>query len=356
MNPTRGLAHVAVTATHPAVDPTVSVLLPFRDAAPTLAEALDSLLAQEGPRFEVLAVDDGSADGGSAIVESRAARDPRVVGLRTEEGRRGIVAALVLAASRARGVLLGRMDADDVCLPGRLARQVELLGEDARLGAVGTRVEAFGSGEGEVGEGLRRYVEWQNGLVTPEEHARDIFVESPLCHPSTLIRREAFEAVGGYRDTGWWEDYDLWLRLWSAGWRLAKVPEVLLRWRHSTGRMTRVHPRAAPERIRELKAAFLAPWLAGRGLPVTIWGAGPTGRRLARALEPHGVHAARFVDIDPLKVGREARGAPIASPESLEPGRELIVVAVGTRGARALIRTHLLRAGFEESSDFVCAA
>src|SRR5690606_33474408 len=110
-----------------AVDPIVSVLLPFRDAAPTLAEALDSVLAQEGPRLEVLAVDDGSTDSGREIVESRAARDPRVVPLRTVEARRGIVAALSLAASRARGALLGRMDADDVCLPGRLARQVELL-------------------------------------------------------------------------------------------------------------------------------------------------------------------------------------------------------------------------------------
>ena len=97
-------------------------------------------------------------------------------------GGAGVARALEAARAAARSPLLARMDADDVCSPDRLARQVEALAADERLAVVGTRVEAFP----EPGEGLRRYVAWQNSLVTPEEHAASLFVESPLCHPSVL--------------------------------------------------------------------------------------------------------------------------------------------------------------------------
>ena len=87
-----------------------------------------------------------------------------------------------------------------------------------------------------------------------------------------------------------------------------------------------------------------------------MWGAGPTGKRFARALEAHGVKARRFVEIDPRKIGRTARGVPIVSPEALRAGEDALVVAVGTRGARAIVRARLLEKGFVEGRDFVCAA
>jgi FlaA1/EpsC-like NDP-sugar epimerase len=89
---------------------------------------------------------------------------------------------------------------------------------------------------------------------------------------------------------------------------------------------------------------------------VVIWGAGPTGKRLARALEPLDVRATRFVDIDPRKIGRTARGVPVTAPATLERGREMIVVAVGSRGARSIIRAKLDGRGFAEGEDYLCAA
>jgi GT2 family glycosyltransferase len=325
----------------------VSVLLPYRQAAATLAEALDSVLAQRGVDLEVIAVDDGSTDDGPAI----AARHG-VTCLAT--GGRGLVRALALGLRAARGDLVARMDADDVCLPDRLIAQAGALASDPSLAVVGARVEAFPRAA--IGEGMRRYVDWQNGLVTPAEHARDLFVESPLCHPSVMLRRSALEAVGGWRDVPWPEDYDLWLRLDAAGWALAKIPEVLLRWRHAPGRATFADPRYARERFTEAKAPHLARRLADLGPPLCVWGAGPTGKRLARALERHGAPATAFVDIDPRKIGRRARGAPIVAPHALRRGAQTGVVAVGARGARELIRAQLAQAGFSEGRDYLCAA
>lgn len=332
--------------------PRISVLMPYRDAAGTVADALQSVLAQRDADLEVIAVDDASRDAGPAVVEGMATRDRRVV--RSSTAGVGIAGALAHAAALARGELLARMDADDLSLPGRFVAEAALLDRDPRLGAVGTLVSTFP--EGASGEGTRLYVEWLNSLVTPEEHERDLFVESPLCHPSVMMRRDALAASGGYRDVDWAEDYDLWLRMHAAGFRFAKVPEVLLLWRQHPRRATRCDPRYALARFGPLKARYLAPRLRRAGRPVAVWGAGRTGKRFARALEGDGVRAELFVDIDPRKIGSTARGAPIVAPQELPRGRFTVVVAAGARGARRLVRAWLERAGFVEGEDFVCAA
>ena len=335
--------------------PFVSVVMPYRDAAETIEEAIDSVLGQRG-RFalELIAIDDGSSDAGPALVGRAASRHRALLAVASPD--RGIVAAIQtgLRASAPGASWIARMDADDVCLPDRFTHQLDRIARDPRLGAVGTLVEAFPR-DG-VGEGLARYVAWLNGIVTPEDHAREIFVESPLCHPSVLMRRDALEHAGGYRDVDWPEDYDLWLRMHSAGYGLAKVPELLVRWRHHADRASFRDPRYSLERLRRAKAAYLAPDLRRMDRPIAIWGAGPTGRRLARALEVHGVRADTFVDIDPRKVGRVARGARIVAPGALVRGAHTIVVAVGARGARDLVRSHLDERGFVEGVDYVAAA
>jgi len=170
------------------------------------------------------------------------------------------------------------------------------------------------------------------------------------------MRRAALDRVGGFRDVRWPEDYDLWLRFDAAGYSMAKVPETLFRWRHHEGRLTFRDPRYALPRFAEAKAEFLARRLRHLSRPLTVWGAGPTGKVLVRALEAHGVRAERFIDIDPKKIGRVARGARIVDASDLERGRETVVVAVGARGARELVRAELLRRGFVDGDDFLCAS
>jgi hypothetical protein len=332
--------------------PRSSVLLPYRDAEATVAEALESVLAERAIAMEVIAIDDGSRDGGPAVVERIARGDARVIPIAA--GGVGIARALAAGAEIARGELLARMDADDVSLPGRLAASAALLDANADLGAVGTRVEAF-AGEA-VGEGMRRYVEWLNTLVTPADHERDLFVESPLCHPSVTMRKDALAAAGGYRDVAWAEDYDLWIRLANAGYGIAKVPEILFRWRQHPRQATVTDPRYSLAQFDALKGHYLAPRLLERGRRVAVWGAGKTGRRIARAIRGHGIEPALFVDIDPRKIGRTAFGAPIVAPDDLPKDTYTIVVAVGARGARDIVRGNLARMGFREGADYLCAS
>ncbi len=346
----------------PARDPRVSILLPACDAAATLVEALDSLLAQTLIDWECVLIDDGSRDATGAVAEDYARRDARFR-VTHHAQRAGIVAALNRAASLARAPFLARQDADDRSHPDRLALSLELLAADSGLGAVACGVEIYPAEA--VTPGLRAYADWLNGLVSPVHIAREIWVESPLPHPAVLMRREALAGCGGYREGDWPEDYDLWLRMHIAGWRFAKVPEIHYQWRHHPRRLTLVDPRYRPEAFLACKLEHLAPFLRGRA--ALIWGAGRDGKRLARGLRGKAIEPVAFIDIDPRKIGAQRLGLPVLAPDalrgrSLPPSvaaraggaRPLVLAAVGTRGARGLIRAQLRALGWSEPEDFLC--
>lgn len=333
--------------------PSVSVLLPVRDGAAHLTEAIDSLEGQTFQDFEVLAVDDGSTDTTPELLAAWAARDSRVRIVRQEAA--GIVPALERARGMARGPYLARMDADDVCDPVRFAKQLALMEDDPTVVACGCGIEYFP--DGAVREGARRYQQWLNASVTPEEITRQIFVECPLAHPTFFLRAEAVEAAGGYRDPGWPEDYDLLLRLWSAGGRLAKVPAVLLRWREGPNRLSRTHPRYAPEAFLACKVHHLGRTLLRGRDGAVVWGAGPVGKAAARAFDEAGTRVLAFVEVDPRKIGQEIHGAPVLdSDEGVKIEGALHLAAVGQPGGRDQIKDVLRDAGRTELLDFVAIA
>jgi glycosyltransferase involved in cell wall biosynthesis len=301
----------------------------------------------------VLAVDDGSTDHSRSILEHHAARDARLRVL--SNPKPGLVAALELARRETRAPYLARFDADDISHPDRLRLQLAYLRAHPRVAAVGSRVTLFPRRE--LGSGWRRYEWWLNGLTTTRDHAREIFVESPLAHPSVLMRAGAVREVGGYRNVGWAEDYDLWHRLHRSGWELAKVPRTLLAWRQTSTRLSLNGPRYRPEAFLEARAHFLTLHPALRERRVALWGAGRTGRRLARRLDARGVAVTCFYDVDPRKLGRRILGAPVRSWRELAPaGESPLVVAVGAPGARALIRPETRRQGYREGVDVLFAA
>jgi len=333
--------------------PRAAVLLPARDAASTVRAAAVSILRQTHRDLSLVIVDDGSRDRTPSILERLAGRDRRVVLVRG--AGEGIAGALQRGLSRCDAEVVFRMDADDVAHPRRIEIQLAALAADPSLAAVGSRVRLFPRGE--VAGGMARYAAWLNGLVTPDLVARDLLVEAPLVHPAAAIRRQALEGTGGWRDGDFPEDYDLWLRLSAAGHRLSNVPEVLLDWRESAGRLTRTDARYALSRHVALKAAWLAAGPLSDRREVALWGAGETGRAFARALEVHGVSVVLFLEVDGKKIGRKVLGVPVHSYQEAERARGLpLLVAVGAPGARALIRAELSRQGFEEIRDYRCVA
>jgi len=352
--------------------PLISILLPARNTAATLGEALASLQRQTLRNWECLVLDDGSTDGTAALAESVACSDARFRVVRRRPPH-GIVATLNEGASLARGELLARQDADDRSLPERLEQSLHLLRTAPAISVVACRVRLFP--EQSIKPGWRAYGEWLNRLTDPAQIAGDMYVESPLPHPTVLMQRRLFESCGGYQDHGWPEDYDLWLRLHEGGHRFGKPASILYEWRHHDGRLTHRDDRYATEAFLACKLHHLEGRLRQHRHSILIWGAGRDGSRLDRALRQRGITPLAFIDIDPRKIGRSKEGRPILSPRELGgPGirppvalakmwecgarhpawHPLLLVAVGTKGARQLIRGHLHDNGWTEPDTFTC--
>lgn len=333
--------------------PIVSVLLPVRDAGVHLDQALASMAAQTFGAYELIAVDDGSTDGSAERLERWAERDPRIRVLR--RAAEGIEAALEHARGEARGRYIARMDADDVSAPTRLESQLAMMERHPDWAGCGCLVRYFP--DEAVQDGARRYETWINTLVTPSQIERGIFVECPLAHPTFFMRADSVASAGGYRATGGPEDYDLLLRMWAEGHRFGKVPEVLHRWRERDDRLSRTDPRYAPEAFMKTKVRYLVATLLRQGRRVVIWGAGPVGKSMSRALRDVGVDVDRFVELDPRKIGQVIHGAGVVDTDAGVSIRgPLHVAAVGQEGARERISGLLEAAGMMPMEDFVAVA
>ena len=326
--------------------PHISVLMPVYNAADTLATAVDSIIAQHETSWELIMVDDGSTDTSPTIMAAYAQGDPRIRHIRRE--RCGIVEALSTAAECAQGALLARMDADDHAEPVRLTEQAALFERDPDLALCGGRVRMIGHA---VGSGRKRYEAWINSCVQHEAIIRDIFVECPIPHPTFMMSRAWFDALGGYRDQGWPEDYDLVLRIWQQQGRFAKPDPVLLHWRNQPERLSMTDQRYGEKAFRALKRHFLySTVLHNTATRFFQWGAGEVGKKWLREW-PHPPEA--VVDINPRKIGRTIHHVPVIAPEALPPpGECVILVAVGAPGARDEIRDYLCPRGYDEPAHF----
>jgi hypothetical protein len=246
------------------------------------------------------------------------------------------------------------MDADDLSLPRRLELQLAALEADPALWAVGTQVEIFSRGD-PISPNLALYAQWLNGLTTSEALYRDRLVESPIVQPSALMRREALERAGGWKEDDVPEDWALWLAMLEAGGQLRAIEPVLLRWADHPRRVTHNDPRYRWQSLQKLKARHLARQLAGCPR-LTVWGAGELGLALFRQLRALGIETARFIEVHPRKVGQRIEGVPVVGMNEVgAPGEGHLVAAVGAKGARAEIRAFLSGRGWEEGPHFTCA-
>lgn len=329
--------------------PTVSVILPVRDGGPYLAEAVGSVLASGLNELELIVVDDHSTDD---AIEKLGRSDPRLRVLKHPGW--GVSEAFNHGLVHARGAFIARMDADDIALPNRFPDQLGYLERNSAVDICGGRVEFFS--DRPLGGGILRYQKWLNQCVTPEQIHREIFIESPIPHPTALFRRQAIDQLGGYHDPDWPEDYDLFLRADAAGMQMGKPDNTVLKWREHGQRLTHTDSRYTIERFQAAKAHYLVRHrLDGR--PVIIWGAGPTGRNLHDLLAAEGAVIRGFLEVHPRRIGGTKRDLPVWPIDQVDHlHEELVLVAVGAAGARTRIREWMDAREKEQGTDYLFVA
>ncbi|NND00604.1 MAG: glycosyltransferase [Gammaproteobacteria bacterium] len=341
-------------------DYAVSVLMPVRNGGAYLYDAVTSILNQQSVELELVIIDDHSTDHACNSLPA----DRRIKTV-SSPGK-GIVAALNHGISVAQFPYIARMDADDIAADHRLHTQLKHLIDHPELDICGAKVKIFNESN-TIAEGYLHYQTWINGLCQPTEIEREFFVESCIPHPTALLRRELLEALGGYHDSAWPEDYDLWFRALLDGAVFGKPDNPdLLHWRDHQQRLSRVDHRYEKQKFLRCKAHYLSRYLRQKGIEhCHVWGTGPTGLKLHDYLTSSAMPVTGFIDVNAKMRNRRKRGKIVAiapqepalfATQCTSIANSIIVVAVSARGARARIREYLTSAGQTESTDFIFAA
>lgn len=232
----------------------ISVVIPVFNAARYLQAAVESVQAQAGVEFEIVAVDDGSRDRSKAILDQIAARDPRIRVI--SRPNTGIVGALNDGLAAATGEFVARMDADDIALPGRFAAQLSYFDAHPECVALGTDILYTDP----AGSPLIRHrpATTHDAIVAQLLEANG----GAIIHPTLMVRRAALEKVGRYRPEtlNFLEDLDLYLRLSEIG-QLANLPGIYLHYRQHLNSINRM-----PGPRDMLRQKIVNPYRARRGL------------------------------------------------------------------------------------------
>lgn len=204
--------------------PKVSVLMPVYNTEEIwLRQAIESILNQSYKDFEFIIINDGSTNNVKEVILSY--DDERIKYI--EHKNHGLIYTLNKGLSIAQGEYIARMDSDDISLPERFAKQVDLLDNNKKIGVVGAWIKYFPKEE----------------IIQLKEKPRylDILKRCELAHPVVMFKKEIFVQHNlKYEDYKYAEDYELWSRLIKCT-QFYNIQEVLLNYR--------VHPSSISQKF-----------------------------------------------------------------------------------------------------------
>ena len=196
-------------------------------------------------------------------------------------------------------------------------------------------------------------MEWSNSVISYEDIYNRRFIEAPIVNPSAMWRRETMEKHGLYLSGDFPEDYEMWLRWLDRGVKIAKIPEVVLDWHDSDGRLTRTHPIYSDRAFYDIKSKYLARWL-GENNPrhpyVAIWGASRISRRRARILEQQGIRIEAYID---TKKSRQLDRDLIYYEDLTESEPMFILTYIRQMDNREKIQSFLESRGYKEGNNYL---
>lgn len=211
-------------------EPLITVLMPVYNGSVFLKKAIDSVLAQSFTNFEFIIINDGSTDDSEKIIQ--AYTDSRIQHIRNGQNA-GLIQTLNRGIDLAKGRYIARMDADDICMPQRLAVQKIFLETNSEISFVAATINIINE-EG-VASGI-----WalDRATISAQAIKSKLPFKNCIAHPSVMGRTEAFKKFKYKAQQLHTEDYDLWLRVLNSGGHIGKIAEPLLLYREHTASVT----------------------------------------------------------------------------------------------------------------------
>lgn len=234
----------------------ISVIMGIYNCAPTLAEALDSLLAQTYQGFKVIMCDDGSADNTIEVAQTYVNRYPDKFMLIRNDRNIKLAATLNHCLKYADTEYVARMDGDDLSMPDRFEKEMNFLDEHPEYALVSCPMIYFDE-----------HGDYRTGTAKEMPTKHDFHWGTPFCHAPAMMRTEILKQIGGYTSASWVEraeDYYLWSKFYVKGYKGFNLQNPLYKMRNGRDAFAR---RRASDRWRTYKLGVRVKKMLGLRYP-----------------------------------------------------------------------------------------
>lgn len=198
--------------------PLISVLMGIYNCADTLEEAVNSIKAQTYENWELIMCDDCSSDDTLEVARKIAETDDRIIVIKNDKNIT-LAPTLNHCLSVAKGEYIARMDGDDICDPTRFEKELKFLQNNPEYALVSTRMNMYDE------NGIFRTT-----IVKDYPNEFDLVSGPPFCHAGCMMKTSVLRELDGYNtkeEVNRVEDYDLWYRIYKAGYKGANIQESL---------------------------------------------------------------------------------------------------------------------------------
>jgi len=312
----------------------ISIVMPAKNAAPYLADCLDSIINQTDLNWELIVTNDHSTDDTVLILEKYAKKDSRIKVLHNKG--KGIIEALRLAYAHTVGNFITRMDADDLMASDKLeSMKAQLMEYGIGHIALG-QVNYFS--ENKLGDGYKKYETWLNTLIGSADNWKDLYKECVIPSPCWMVYRYDFEKANAFYSEYWPEDYDLCFRFYQAGLKPIASNKVLHYWRDYDDRTSRNDPHYSDNRFLDLKCHYFVKLGLSQKKNLVLWGAGKKGKAIASHFNEYKVNF-RWLSNNENKIGKNIYGRILENQSIIhEIKNPLVVIAVANHQEQSEIR------------------
>ncbi|URZ06306.1 glycosyltransferase [Clostridium felsineum] len=295
----------------------LSVVMPVYNSEKYLSESIESILKQTYSEFEFIIVNDGSTDKSLDIINDYVSKDNRIKLISRTENK-GMVYSLNEGLTIAKGKYLARMDADDISLEKRFEKQINYMKKNDDVDILASKVEVFG----DVDEEKKiAHARWYNVDLHKCNDIEKLFLENCyIAHPSVMMKMSTIRQLKGYdlrykRN----EDYNLWLRAISNGYKISMYNEKLIMIRmHSDSKINR--DKDNYENIKDIiksRLSYIKEKFKFENINYVIWGASNGGNIALEKIEEVFCNSTLIGYIDKFKVGK-FQNVDIYSPDALK--------------------------------------
>jgi len=229
--------------------PFISIIMSVYNSERYLSVAIDSILNQTYKNFEFIIINDGSTDNTLSMLTKYKEKDNRIILINREN--RGLTYSLNEGINIAKGEYIARMDADDIALPSRLKKQINLM-EEKQLDICGSHFFI-----------MNKYGKIVDCSIVPIERnsfLNYLCITTPFAHPSVMIRKsfmtqyQLYYGKSQYRSA---EDYALWIEFWKVGAKFGNVDDFLLKYREFKDSLSKLNRKKIKHDRQEISKEFI---------------------------------------------------------------------------------------------------